>query len=100
MKSEIKVGDGKYTLQHNHGIGLKCLRYDEPWRDLVGDGMVLALVQRIEALEDSHKELLSCLKDVYDGRSDYWDADGWLSHKEVEQGKQAIEQAEKLNKEK
>lgn len=100
MKSEIKVCDGKYTLQHTNGVGLRCLRYGEPWRDLIGDELALALVQRIEALEESHEELLFRLKYVYTGRDEEWDAGGWLSHCEIKQGKKAIEQAEKLNKEK
>jgi hypothetical protein len=50
--SETDLGDGKYTILNDNGI-LTALRYGEPWRkeDLVGDGLMLALVQQIEMLE-------------------------------------------------
>lgn len=47
----VAVADGKYQVRHTHGANLRALRYGEPWRDLCGDGLVLALVQRIEELE-------------------------------------------------
>ncbi len=46
----VTVADGKYTVQADGDGRLRCLRYGEEWRDLTGDGMVLALVQEIEAL--------------------------------------------------
>ena len=54
--------DGKYTTTNDAGH-LKVWRHDtecegEVWReeDLIGDGYVLSLVQRIEELEDEiHK---------------------------------------------
>lgn len=49
---EVTVAEGKYTYQRLRGGGQRCLRYGEPWRDLTGDGMVLALVQRIEELTE------------------------------------------------
>jgi hypothetical protein len=48
--SEIILEDDKYTVLHEDGANLRALHYGEPWRDLVGDGLVLALVQRIEYL--------------------------------------------------
>ena len=50
--SKIDLLDGKYTVIHNNGNNFKALRYGEEWRDLAGDGLVLALVQRIEELEE------------------------------------------------
>ena len=52
----VKVADGKYEVLHENGAGLRALRYGEPWRDLTGDGLVLALVQRIEELEEAAQE--------------------------------------------
>lgn len=52
MSTKIELMDGKYTLEHNNGVGLRCLRYGEYWRDLVGDGMVLALVSEVEDLRE------------------------------------------------
>lgn len=44
--------DGKYTVIFDETTGrLSALRYGEPWRDLVGDGMVLAMLQRVDALQ-------------------------------------------------
>lgn len=47
----ITLEQGKYTIEHIDGVGLQVRRHGEPWRDLTGDKLVLALVQRIEALE-------------------------------------------------
>lgn len=41
----------KYTISHENGNNLKATRNGEPWRDLTGDGLILALVHRIEELE-------------------------------------------------
>jgi hypothetical protein len=44
--------DGKYTVIFDETTGrLSALRYGEPWRDLVGDAMVLAMLQRVDALQ-------------------------------------------------
>ena len=50
-EARVTVGDGKYTVIHRNGRSLRALRYGEAWRDLPGDGLVLALVQEIEALK-------------------------------------------------
>jgi hypothetical protein len=50
MKSTITIDNGKYTLSHENGTKLTCLRYGGPWRDCLGDGLILALVQEIEVL--------------------------------------------------
>lgn len=50
--SRTELEGGKYTVLNNNGV-ITALRYGKPWRDdLVGDGLVLALVQRIEELEE------------------------------------------------
>jgi hypothetical protein len=38
-----------------NGAGLKALRYGQEWRDLTGDGLILALAQEIEALRERVK---------------------------------------------
>ena len=55
MKNTVKIND-KYTLVHDDGVGLHALRYGEQWRDLTGDGLVLAMAQEIEELRNE----LSC----------------------------------------
>jgi len=49
---KIELQDGKYThiLDEDNG-GQKALRHGKRWRDLTGDGLVLALAQRIYELE-------------------------------------------------
>lgn len=47
----LNVEDGKYTVQQDTNGRLVALRYGEPWRDCVGDKLILALAQRIEHLE-------------------------------------------------
>lgn len=48
--TSIDLDDGKYTIQHENGANLRCLRYGQPWRDLTGDKMVLAMADEIERL--------------------------------------------------
>lgn len=55
MKQQIRrvtVYDGKYTVVIMPMGGLFALRYGEEWRDLTGDGLVLALAQEIEELRE------------------------------------------------
>ena len=47
----ITVHDGKYTLIMDPG-NLRALRYGEPWRNLVGDGFVMALGHEILELRE------------------------------------------------
>lgn len=49
-ETHTQVADGKYTVVHDNGANLRALRYGQPWRDLVGDGLVLAMAQEIENL--------------------------------------------------
>ena len=48
----IHLAEGKYTVRHNAGLDLRASRYGEPWRDLVGDGLVLAMAQEIDDLKN------------------------------------------------
>jgi len=48
--SKVAVGGGKYVVLHENGDGLRALRYGEPWREMPGDGLILALVRKIEEL--------------------------------------------------
>lgn len=56
--------DGKYLVTHENGI-LTVRRHGEEWpagdRALSGDGLSLAMIQRIEALEDRSKEVARIL---------------------------------------
>lgn len=55
---DVTVYDGKYRLIQRKDEGLQALRWGEPWRDLTGDGFVLALGQEIESLRDRMEEVL------------------------------------------
>lgn len=55
--STVLIINEKYMVLHENGTNLRARRYGEDWRDLVGDGLVLAMAQRIEELEDEIKEL-------------------------------------------
>lgn len=48
--TRIELENGKYTLVHDNGAGFHALRGGEPWRELVGDGLVLAAAYEIEKL--------------------------------------------------
>ena len=54
----VTLEDGKYTVHHEHGTNFRALRYGETWRDLTGDGLVLALVQEIERLQTQAVRLM------------------------------------------
>ena len=52
-EERIDVYDGKYTvILTDNGKRFRALRYGEEWRDLAGDGLVLAMFQRIQELEE------------------------------------------------
>lgn len=49
----LSLEDGKYTIiLENHPYSFVALRYGEQWRDLTGDKLILALVQKVLELED------------------------------------------------
>lgn len=64
----VTVAGGKYTVIQDERGHLKALRYGEPWRDLVGDNLVLALAQEVqelrEAIAGSNKALLEAGKTI------------------------------------
>lgn len=53
MKRSVTLDDGKYTVEHVDApdYSFKALRHGEEWRDLCGDGLVLAMFERICELE-------------------------------------------------
>lgn len=48
----INLENGKYTVIHKNGTEFRALRYGKEWRDLTGDGLVLAMAQEISDLRD------------------------------------------------
>lgn len=75
--TRIDLDGGKYTVLHDNGADLHALRHGGPWRDLGGDGLVLAMVQEIEELRDKCR----CLTDSHSAleqQRPYW-AKGYSS---------------------
>lgn len=49
---DVTVGSGKYRIVYDDKMRVKTFRHGEPWdRDVTGDGMILALVQKIAAAD-------------------------------------------------
>jgi hypothetical protein len=54
---DITVADGKYTVRLGPDRRLHALRYGEPWRDCVGDNLILAMAYEIQALREELNQL-------------------------------------------
>jgi hypothetical protein len=55
----VVVGDGKYTILFDETTGaLEAQRYGQKWRDLTGDGMVLAMLQEIQVLREAIGDIM------------------------------------------
>jgi len=59
--AHLTVCDGKYTLIMDAG-NLRALRYGEAWRDLAGDGFVMALGHEIEELSGLLRDAASLFR--------------------------------------
>ena len=63
MVESINLEYGKYEIQViDDGKEFKCLRHGKEWRDLCGDGMVMAMFYRILELEEENKKLKRRIK--------------------------------------
>lgn len=50
---DIELDNGKYHIIADEGMkDFRALRYGKEWRDLCGDGMILALCHEIADLKD------------------------------------------------
>lgn len=61
---DLVLDDGKYTLTYKQGEGVKALRYGEPWRDFLGDSLILTLFYTLAEARDLLKEA------IYNGELD------------------------------
>lgn len=59
MATELKFGDGKYTVLHDNGANFRAERHGENWRSLTGDGLVLAMAQDFEAAIEALEEIVN-----------------------------------------
>lgn len=59
MAKQLRLYDGKYTIlfDEDGSLPVQCLRHGQAWRDLIGDGMVLALTSLIEELQQENARL-------------------------------------------
>lgn len=77
----VETLDGKYTVQLTNEGRLTALRYNKPWRDILGDGLILTLAQDIETLQARLRELeaknaelhrqISAMRDYSASRGDH-----------------------------
>jgi len=53
---KLELQNGKYTILEDLNNGkFEALRYGNDWRNLVGDNLILALVNKVQELEDKLK---------------------------------------------
>ncbi len=50
MIYDLPLDGGKYVIHYDHGV-VTASRNGEPWRDLAGDKLVLALLELISTME-------------------------------------------------
>ena len=69
MTKTINLDDGKYTIIYdkNNQYPIKCLRYGEGWKDLIGDNLIFWLCKKIEELEEKTNDMRDQL-DYYDDK--------------------------------
>ena len=63
---KVTVSDGKYTFIQRKDGSCAALRYGEPWRDDIFDGLMLGMAHRIEELEAANKLLNEQLDSIED----------------------------------
>ena len=52
----VTLENGKYKIVNDNGV-VKAYRHGEQWQDLSGDSLILALLSRVEELEDDRFRL-------------------------------------------
>jgi len=73
MVYHLSLEDSKYniTVDLENNI-FNCSRHGEPWRDLIGDKLVLSMVNMIESLSNERDRLLANIRD-YDSKTEKLD---------------------------
>lgn len=59
----VSTCDGKYTVVQDATGRQSALRYGEPWRDLVGDGLTLALAHDLDEARAALTALYALVED-------------------------------------
>ena len=60
---DVTVGDGKYRLVQGPSGGIRVFCHGEEWRNLTGNGFVLALGYEVQRLRDYLGEFAKCERD-------------------------------------
>lgn len=63
MSEQMDFDSGKYTVVYDNGR-LKALRYGQPWRDLIGDNLVYAMLVKASQLQAERDALAAKLKEL------------------------------------
>ena len=58
IEEVLELNDGKYTILLKDGVPIECLRNGEKWRSLIGDNLILALIDEIKNAEKLHSLFL------------------------------------------
>ena len=58
---EWKDSEGKYAVKFT-GDSFKATRYGEEWRDLCGDGLILAMLFEIDRLDEELTAAIECIE--------------------------------------
>lgn len=61
---ELDIIVGEYTVQMDDAGKLTALRHSEPWRDCIGDNLILALAQEVESLRECNTALQSVVNEA------------------------------------
>lgn len=59
----VSTSDGKYTVVQDASGKQFALRYGEPWQNLVGNGLTLALAHDLEEAREAVKALVALIED-------------------------------------
>lgn len=72
----VSVGDGKYEVWQEPDGRLLATRNGQPWRDITGDGLILALVQALSQPAQVGGEAETFRDAVFDGWAIYTELSG------------------------
>ncbi|MFV1943462.1 hypothetical protein VPH49_21860 [Pseudomonas luteola] len=75
IMTKIELENGKYTVVHDNGDNFHALRHGEPWRNLTGDSLVLAMTDRIADLEAHIRKTVYELDKLSEAQSRYMKAE-------------------------
>lgn len=60
----VTTGDGKYTVVQKASGAVHALRHNEPWRDCIGDKLVLTLAQDVAEMRSQLEAAKAALRSI------------------------------------